>query len=87
MVTVSKIEGGSTFNVIPTDVKLTGTMRAASSKHLAFLKQRLIEVSQGAAIAYGCEANRFQFMADPFPASINDVDVWEWLRKILTNKI
>ena len=82
VVSVSQIQGGTTFNVIPNDVRLTGTLRSSSTTNRAYLKERLVQISEQVAKGYGCEANRFQFMADPYPALINDAHLWEWFQDV-----
>jgi amidohydrolase len=56
VVTVGKVEGGQTFNVIPETVTLTGTVRAFSAENRERLLRRIAEVASGIAAAFGATA-------------------------------
>jgi amidohydrolase len=58
VVTVGKIEGGQTFNVIPETVRLTGTVRAFNHDDRERLMRRIGEVASGIAAAFGATATR-----------------------------
>jgi len=55
--TVSKLQGGAAFNVIPDYVIIDGTFRALSRETLKHLKQRIEQVCQAK------EKNRFILQA------------------------
>lgn len=54
VMSITMIHGGSAFNVIPDEVKLSGTARAFRPETRARLEQSLREVSALTATAYGC---------------------------------
>lgn len=57
VVTVTKIEAGTTFNVIPDDAVLQGTIRTLSAEHREKVHALLTETAQATARAHGVEAN------------------------------
>lgn len=57
VVTVTKIEAGTTFNVIPDDAVLQGTIRTLSPEHRAKVHELLAETAADTARAHGVEAN------------------------------
>ncbi len=56
VVTVTKIEAGTTFNVIPDDAVLQGTIRTLSADHRERVHELLTEVAVSTAKAHGVEA-------------------------------
>jgi amidohydrolase len=56
VVSVTEFKAGDSFNVIPTTVRLRGTIRAFQNEIIALLGQRLREIAQGVASALGCTA-------------------------------
>jgi amidohydrolase len=54
--TVGRISGGTANNIIPGEVELDGTTRALTDATRALAKQRVFDLAEHAARAYGCEA-------------------------------
>jgi len=78
VVTVGAVHGGDAFNVIPTHVELTGTIRTYSSQVRETVLRRVREVIEGVAVACGAEA---ELEIVPLtPAVINDGEVAEVVR-------
>lgn len=70
VISICKIEGGSTYNVIPSDVKLAGTVRAFNPKIRDGFKSDIEEVIDGV-----CKSFRTSYTFDYYdgaPAVIND---------------
>jgi amidohydrolase len=53
VVTIGTIQGGTANNIIPDEVILTGTIRSMSRQGRALLKQRVAEICNGLAAAFG----------------------------------
>ena len=70
LVSVTHIEGGNTWNVIPEHVFLEGTVRSLSSESRSLIHDRLIDIADHTAASYGAKA-LLQWMEGP-PAVIND---------------
>mgnify|MGYP001447579929 CR=1 FL=1 len=64
------INGGSTFNVIPAEVRLTGTIRTFDREIRTTIVRRLEEIAVNVGIAMGCSVD-FS-INDITPAVIND---------------
>lgn len=56
LLTVGTIHGGTTANVIPQDVEISGTIRAARDETLAFIGQRIADLAEKTAEAHRCKA-------------------------------
>ena len=70
VVTVAEIKGGSTHNVIPSEVKLQGTARSANAENREFILDRIETISKSTA-----STNRGEVeieMIRGFPVTVND---------------
>lgn len=56
VVTIAKIEGGSTNNVIPEKVELVGTIRTLSEEARERVHEGIVRIAQNVARAHECEA-------------------------------
>jgi hippurate hydrolase len=70
VVTIARIEGGTTFNVIPDTAKLTGTLRSLSPANRARLREEMHMLAAGIAGAHGLTAE-INFI-EGFPVTICD---------------
>ncbi len=69
VVTVGKVEGGSTYNIIPEKASLLGTVRTFSKETSDLIKKRIEEILKG--VTQGNNANyNFQFN-EGYPAVVN----------------
>ncbi|MBC8213858.1 MAG: amidohydrolase [Candidatus Marinimicrobia bacterium] len=78
VITVGKIEGGSNFNVISDSVHLEGTARAYTEENRIMIKQRMKEIIDGTAKAFGAEI-LFEYK-DGYPPTINHPEPTETMR-------
>ena len=56
VISFGKVEGGNRFNIIPSEVNLTGTIRSLDYGMRDYIKKRIIELSEGIATSYGGKA-------------------------------
>lgn len=56
VISYGKINGGSTFNIIPEEVVLEGTVRTLSEETRHFIARRVKELTQGIVHSYGGDA-------------------------------
>lgn len=70
IVTVARMESGTTFNVIPDDALLQGTIRTLSRDHRAKAHALLTETAEATAKAHGVEAS--VEITQGFPVTICD---------------
>lgn len=70
VITVTRIAGGTTTNVIPETVELAGTIRALSERSRARAHQGLERVAKGIAHAHGVEA--IVRLERGYPVTVND---------------
>jgi len=64
-----------TYNVIPSEVNLKGTMRTFDEEKRKALKDNILKVSKAIASEYGCEAEAF--IEQGYPSLKNDVKLTE----------
>lgn len=83
IVTIGTINAGSARNVISNQVKMQGIIRAMSLETRSFIKERVEQIANNTASAYGatCEV----IFNDSYPALINDLDLGEKLEDIAKN--
>ncbi len=81
VVSVTTLEGGTAFNVIPESVTARGTIRALTTERLSFVKQRVEQIAAGIAQANRCVAEVTWNDTD-YPATVNDVDCWNLVQQI-----
>ncbi|SQC93075.1 Uncharacterized hydrolase YxeP [Cedecea neteri] len=55
VLSITRIAGGNTWNVLPESVELEGTLRTHSASVRATVKARVIEIAAGLASAFGAE--------------------------------
>src|SRR5579859_692987 len=72
VVTVGKIEAGTTNNVIPETATLVGTVRTVSPATRTLIKDGLRRVARGVADAHGVRAT--VDIHDGYPVTVNDAD-------------
>ena len=63
------MEGGATFNVFPDTCKMQGTIRSFNTESRDKVKQRITEICEGTALAFGCKVD--VDLWDQYPAVIN----------------
>jgi len=73
VVTVGKVSGGTTFNIIPDEVELLGTVRSLNPQVREELKSRIEQVTRGVAVSFGMNY-RLDF-EDGYPVLINDSEM------------
>ena len=70
VVSVTVIEAGTTFNVIPRTARLRGTARSLVPEVRDLLEQRIDEIAAGIAGAHGCRANTNYLRG--YPVTVNE---------------
>ena len=76
VVSVTAITAGSSYNVIPEEVTIKGTIRSMCSENRDQLKVRLAEAASGIALADRCQAD-FVSVGEDYPVTFNDPDLWD----------
>lgn len=70
VVSITKLEAGNAYNVIPSEVRLAGTLRSLSLEDQEANAQRISELAEGIARAHRCEAETL-FPGTIYPPTIN----------------
>ncbi|MBZ0283601.1 MAG: amidohydrolase [Anaerolineae bacterium] len=80
VISVTKLDAGTAFNIIPQHVELRGTVRTFKLEVRDLVEQRMREIIQGIASAMGC-TSELQIEHDVLPVS-NHPDVSERMRGV-----
>ena len=83
LVSVTHIEGGSNWNIIPEEVLLEGTIRTTNPATRSFVSKRLQEIAQNTALAYEEEAT-VEIENAP-PCTNNDKELAQYAWKTAEN--
>ena len=81
VVSITTLEGGTAFNVIPASTTARGTIRALTTQRLGFIKQRVEQIARGIAQANRCTAEVIWKDTD-YPATVNDAHCWDLVQQI-----
>lgn len=80
VVTVGSIHGGNAMNVIPDEVRMSGTFRSLSDEDLLRVKRRIEEVAMGVGAANRCDV-AVSYPIQEYPPTINDEAAWNVARR------
>ncbi|CAH8279909.1 unnamed protein product [Arabidopsis lyrata] len=83
VVTVSKVNGGNAFNVIPDSITIGGTLRAFTG--FTQLQQRIKEIITKQAAVHRCNAsvNLTPKGREPMPPTVNNMDLYKQFKKVV----
>ena len=81
VVSITVINGGNASNVIPSEVKVKGTLRSLTMDGLKELQKRVKEISEGIAQTHGCEAN-VEYVGNDYPPTVNDSEMWKFAKNV-----
>ena len=81
VVSISAIQGGQAANVIPSEVKILGTLRSLTMNGLKKLQKRVKEIAENIAKAHDCEAI-VEYPGNDYPPTVNDGEMWDFAKKV-----
>ena len=81
VVSITVINGGNASNVIPSEVKVKGTLRSLTMDGLRELQKRVKEIAEGIAQTHGCEAN-VEYVGNDYPPTVNDSEMWKFAKNV-----
>ena len=81
VVSITVINGGNASNVIPSEVKVKGTLRSLTMDGLKELQKRVKEIAEGIAQTHGCEAT-VEYVGNDYPPTVNDSEMWKFAKNI-----
>ena len=87
LISITKIHGGTAYNVIDDEVKLSGTIRTFKPETRSFLEQKIREISEGIAKAHGGGANVEFDLINKYPPTINSKKESEFATKVAKNLV
>ena len=80
VVSVTKMQAGDAFNVIPDSALLRGTIRALSTDTLMSLRDRVHTIMTSTAEVHGCNVT-ITYSPDYYPPTVNDPELYETFAK------
>ncbi len=84
VITVAKVEAGTTFNVIPEEAVMLGTVRAFSKDVRDYVINRLREVTEGYAKSLRTQAS-FTLKEGYIPPTINDPELSRFASEVISD--
>ncbi len=84
VISVTKVEAGTAFNVIPEYAELWGTIRTFREDVRNFIVDRMKKITKGYANSMRCKAE-FEITMDSVPPTINDAKLADFARRVLKN--
>jgi IAA-amino acid hydrolase len=81
VISVTTIHAGEAYNVIPQEVRMTGTIRSLTLSGMRLLQDRIREVVTHVAAANRCEAV-VEFPGNDYPPTVNDGHCWNLAQEI-----
>jgi hippurate hydrolase len=85
VISVTMVHAGEATNVVPQSCELQGTVRTFSLDVLDMIEQRMREVAEHTAAAFGCTAE-FEFERN-YPPTVNHGPETEFLRRTLSEMV
>ena len=79
VISITTVHGGEAHNVIPETVQLSGTIRALTNERFAWLRDRVVSMTNQIAAANECSAT-VRCLDDPYPPTVNDAGLWKDVR-------
>jgi hippurate hydrolase len=70
ILSITKIESGTTNNVVPENARLLGTLRSFSAKSRQTAREGIVRIAEGIAKAHGLEAR--VKLEEGYPVTVND---------------
>jgi amidohydrolase len=83
VISITKIEAGTAFNIIPNEATLMGTMRTYSLEHREKLVRRTTELATGLAASFGATCS-VEFDETFCPPCVNDPTIADAVRRAAT---
>ena len=81
VVSITVVNGGNASNVIPSEVKVKGTLRSLTMDGLKELQKRVKEIAEGIAQTHDCEAI-VEYVGNDYPPTVNDSEMWKFAKNV-----
>jgi len=81
VVSITKVNAGDAFNVIPHSARVLGTVRALSEEGLIKLRDGVKRMVEQTAEMHGCNAT-IRYSPDHYPPTVNDPDLYPFAAEV-----
>lgn len=78
---ITKIDGGEAFNIIPASTLMRGTVRALTIETLLSLRDKVEHIVNNTAAVYGCNVT-IDWSPDYYPPTVNDPTLFEFSKDV-----
>ena len=82
LISITKINGGTAYNVIDDSVKLGGTIRTFKAETRSFFEKKINDIAFGIAKANGAEAEVEFHLTNKYPATVNSIKESEFASNV-----
>ncbi len=87
LISITKIHGGTAYNVIDDGVQLSGTIRSFKAETRSFIQKRIEEITKGISNAHGAEAKIKFDLINKYPPTINSKKETEFAADVAKNLV
>ena len=87
LISITKIHGGTAYNVIDDGVQLSGTIRSFKAETRSFIQKRIEEITTGISNAHGAEAKIKFDLINKYPPTINSKKETEFAADVAKNLV
>lgn len=81
VISVGKVEAGTTYNIIPSTVKLSGTVRGLTPDSVGLMREHLIQITEGICSSFGAKGE-VRYILGP-PPLVNDPDQSRFVEQVV----
>ena len=81
VISVGKVEAGTTYNIIPNTVKLSGTVRGLTPEAVTLMRDQIVKLSEGISASFGARASVKYITGTP--PLVNDLNQSQFAEKVI----
>lgn len=81
VISIGKIESGTTFNIIPDSAKIYGTVRALTPETVKIMREQIVQLTAGICASFGASGEVNYFLGTP--PLVNDLNNSKFVEKVI----
>jgi metal-dependent amidase/aminoacylase/carboxypeptidase family protein len=82
VISVTRLQAGEAYNIIPDSASLGGTVRALRLDIFEKTRERIVEMAAQVAAVFRCTAELKWTMEPVYPPTVNDGHAWEFAKSV-----
>ncbi|WP_408011463.1 M20 family metallopeptidase [Pseudalkalibacillus sp. A8] len=83
VISIGKVEAGTTYNIIPNSVRLSGTVRGLTYASVKLLRENIKELTKGICTSFGAKGEVSYIIGTP--PLVNDLEQSGFVEKVIRN--